>query len=121
MASSKALDLFYWVTCAALYRRIAMFIEMASKVVVLINCRFVQLPGQYGASSGPMAASIGIRVSPGYAALGNAVCIAHVHHHDHRNGQQWRCIRLHCSLFSIIIHSYKTMLWSIKTNAELQY
>ncbi len=27
----------------------------------------------------------------------------------------------HCHLFCIIIHSYKTMLWCIKTNAELQY
>jgi hypothetical protein len=34
------------------------------------------------------------------------------------NGGAFICPR---HLFRIIIHSYKTMLWSIKTNAELQY
>ncbi len=34
------------------------------------------------------------------------------------NGGAFVC---HCRLFCMIICSYKTMLWSIKTNAELQY
>ncbi len=55
--------------------------------------------GQYGVSSCPMPASSGFRSSPGHAALGNAVCIAPVHRHCHRNGRRTRCI---CSSLSIL-------------------
>ncbi len=51
-------------------------------------------PGQYGASSCPMAASSGFWWSPGHghAASGDALRIAPVHCHGHRNGPRRRCI-----------------------------
>jgi len=50
------------------------------------------LMGQYGASSRPMAVSSGFQNSPGHAALGDAICIAPLHHHVYQNGQQRRYI-----------------------------
>ncbi len=61
--------------------------------------------GQYGASSCPMPASSGFRISPGHAALGNAICIAPAHHHGHQNGRRTRCI---CSS-SLILSSTITI------------
>ncbi len=60
----------------------------------------LQPPGQYWASSCPMAASSGFRYRPGHAALGNAVCIAPAHCHGNQNGQQRRCI--HSSLLPFL-------------------
>ncbi len=38
VASSEALDLFYWAMCAVLYWRITMAIKMASRVGVFVYC-----------------------------------------------------------------------------------
>ena len=51
-----------------------------------------RLPGRYGVSSCPMAASSGFRSSPGHAALGDAAWTASMPLHRHRNGLQRRCI-----------------------------
>ncbi len=46
VASSETLDLLHWVMCTVTYRRIAMAIEMASKVGVFVDCcLFACCPG----------------------------------------------------------------------------
>ncbi len=62
-------------------------------------------PGQYGASSHPMAASRGFRCSPGYAASDDAVCIAPAHCHGYHNGGQQRyiCLPPPHFLFAVIV------------------
>jgi hypothetical protein len=97
VASNKALNLFYRVMHAVLYRRTAVAIEMASLLGTFFLLSFcLLLPGRplgrYGASSRLMAASSGFRSSPGHAALGNAICIAPVHHCGHQNGRRMRFI-----------------------------
>ncbi len=47
--------------------------------------------GRYGASSHPMPASRGIWCGPGFAELGNAMCIASIRPHGHQNGLRRRC------------------------------
>jgi hypothetical protein len=73
-----------------------MAIKTASNVGVflLVVCLLSPwgLLGRYGASSSssPMAASRGILCVPGFAASGDAVCIAPLHCYDYQNGwQQW--------------------------------
>jgi hypothetical protein len=77
---------------------------MASKVDPFFVAIHLLLPwrplGHYGASSLPMAESSGFQGSPGHAVLGNAVCIAPMYSHGHRNGLQWRCI---CFLLPLIL------------------
>ncbi len=60
-------------------------------------------PGQYVASSHPMAATSGFWSSPEHAALGDAVCITLAHCHGHRNGRRMRCICLSLSILSSTI------------------
>ncbi len=104
VASSKALDLLYQAICVVMYRCIATAIKMASFVCVFVDCCLSWQPlGRYGASSCPMAVSSGFRSSPGHAALGDAICIALVHHHGHQNGQWMRCICL--SLLPCLNHN----------------
>jgi hypothetical protein len=102
VASNKALNLFYWVMHAVLYRRTATAIKMASLLGKFFLLSFhLLLPwrplGRYGMSSCPMAASSGFRSSPGHAASGNAICIAPAHPCGHQNGRRMRCIHLSLS------------------------
>ena len=64
-----------------------------------------RLPEQYGARSYLIAASRGIRCSPGHAALGDATCIASTHPHGHQNGlgQSYNCLLPPPSSLCIII------------------
>ena len=84
--------------CAVYYRCTATASKTASKVstFTLLFCLLSpwRLQEQYGASSCTMVTSSGLQCSPGYAALGNAACIASTPPHGHRNGLQWRCICL---------------------------
>jgi hypothetical protein len=102
VASNEALDLLYWAMQVVSYRRTATAIKMASKVgLFLSSFRFLspwRLPGQYGASSCPMAASSGFLGSPGHAALGDTSSIASTHPHGHQNGTRRRCICLFCQI-----------------------
>ncbi len=61
--------------------------------------------GRYGASSRPMAASSGFRRSPGHAESGDALRIASMRLHGHRNGPRWRyiCSPLLHFLIAVII------------------
>ena len=49
-------------------------------------------PGQYGASSSPMAEFSGFYESPGPPSSGNVLCISPAHRNGHRNGLRRRCI-----------------------------
>jgi hypothetical protein len=109
VASSEDLDLLHWAMHTVTYQRIAMAIEMASFAGVFVDCCLCLLLwrplGQYGASSCPMLSPSGFWSSPGYAALGNVVCIAPAHRRGHQNGRRMRGI---CSppppfLFAVIV------------------
>ncbi len=124
MASSEALDLLYWAMCAVLYRRTAAAIKMASFLGVSVYCcLFACCPGNRWGNTEqvvaryrrPEASGVALDMPhwamPSALLWHNAVAIktaggrgAFVHH---------------CHLVYIIIHSYKTMLWSIKTKDEL--
>ncbi len=124
VASSEALDLLYWVIYGVLYQRTAAAIKMASLFGTFFCQRFVcYCPGGCWGNTEwvvarwrcPVASGVAMDMPhwamPSVLLRRTDVAIktaggqgAFVHHH-----------RLVC----IIIHSYKTMLWSIKTKDEL--
>ena len=68
VASSEALDFLHWAMHAVLYRRIAMAIEMASKVGVLIHCCVVDCcPGGRRSDTEQVVAQWRRPVAPGVA------------------------------------------------------
>ncbi len=124
VASSEALDLLYQAMHVVLYRRTTMAIKTASFLGVFVDCcLFACCPGSHWGDTEqvvvqcrcPVASGVTLDMPhclmPSVLLQCTAVAIetagrqvAFVHHH-----------RLVC----IIIHSYKTMLWSIKTKDEL--
>ena len=91
--SCEALDLLHLAIHAILNHHIAMAIEIASNVVHVFSSLFCWLLSlwplvQYVVSSRWMAASRGFRCCPGHH--GNAMCIAPMHLHGHRNGPRQR-------------------------------
>ncbi len=84
----------YRAMCAVSYLRIATAIEMAKKYGIFVYCCLVCIwpccpPGQYSAKTRPMAASSGIKCSPGPPPSVNVLGIAQVHH----CGRQMGCIK----------------------------
>jgi hypothetical protein len=125
VASSEALDLLHQAMCAVLYQCTATAIKMASKVGLFLCCGFICCcpSGSRGNTEQavaqwqhPVASGVALdmphwampSVLPRCTAMANEIA-------KNRGAFVW-----HCRLFCMIIRSYKTMLWSIKTNAELQ-
>jgi hypothetical protein len=126
VASSKALDLLHWAMHAVMYRYIAMAIKTTSKVGVFVHrCLFACCPGGHWDNTEQVVAQWWHPV-----ACGKALDMLHwamlsvlprrttVAIEMANNGGAF--VR-HRRLFCMIICSYKTMLWSIKTSAKLQY
>jgi hypothetical protein len=126
VASTKALDLLHQVMRMVLYRRTAMAIKMASKVGPYFHHHFVCCcpdGGHWGDTEQvvdrwrhPVASGVALDkphwvMSVLLRRTAVAIKIAN------SGGSFVR----HCHLFCMILHSYKTMLWSIKNNAKLQY
>jgi hypothetical protein len=126
VACIKALDLLHWAMCTVTYRHIAiMAIKTTSKVGVFVHrCLFACCIGGGRANTEqvvaqlqhPVASKVALemphRAMPSVLPQHTSVAKmannggAFVHHH---------------CLFCMIIHSCKTMLWSIKTSAIVQY
>jgi hypothetical protein len=124
VASNKALNLLYWAMRAVLYRLTATAIKMASLLGTFFCCCFVCCcPGsRWGDMEQvvarwrrPVASEVALDMPhwamPSVLLRCTAVAI------ETANG--WGAFVCHCCLVCIIIHSYKTMLWSIKTKDEL--
>ncbi len=126
VASSEALELLHRGMHVDTYWRIAMAIKTASFVGVFVDCcLFACCPGSRWGNAEqvvarwqcPVASGVSLDMPhgtiPSLSLRHTAVAIKTV-------GGLGAFV-CHCCLIWIIIHSYKTMLWSIKTNAELQY
>jgi hypothetical protein len=127
VASSEALDLLYRTMHTVLYRRVTMAIKTASKVGVFVDCcLFACCPGGHWGDMEQVVAqcwhSVASRVAldiphwampPSVSLRCTAVAVKTA-------GRGGAFVRHRC-LFYIIIHSFKAMLWSIKTNNKLQY
>ncbi len=125
VASNEALDLLHQAMCAVSCRLIAMTIKTASFVsVVFVDCcLFACCPGgcwgdteqvvarcRHPVPSG-VALDMPHRAMPSVLLQRTAVAIEMAN----RRG----AFVCHCCIFSMIMHSYKTMLWSMATNSEL--
>jgi hypothetical protein len=126
VASSEALDLLHQAMRAVMYRCIAMAIKMASKVGVFVHhFLLVCCPGGCRGNTEqvvvqwwhPVASKVALDMPhwaiPSVLPRGTTVAIEMAN-------DRGAFVR-HCRLVCMIIHSYKTMLWSIKTSAKLQY
>ncbi len=124
VASSEALDLLYWAMHAVLYRRSAAAIKMASIFGTFFRHRFVCCcPGtRWGNKEWvvaqwqhPVASRVALDMPqwamPSVLLWRTAVAI--------ETARGWGAFVCHRCLVCIIIHSYKTMLWSIKTKDKL--
>ncbi len=124
VASNKALNLLYRAMHAVLYWRTAMAIKMASLLCTFFCCRFVCCcPGGCWGNTErvvarrqhPVASGIALdmlhQAMPSVLLQHTAVAI--------KTAGRWGAFVRHRSLVCIIIHSYKTMLWSMKTKDEL--
>ncbi len=124
VASNKALNLLYWAMCAVLYRRTAASIKMASLLGIFFCCCFVCCcPGSHWGNTEqvvaqwqcPVASRVALDMPhwamPSVLLQRTAVAI--------KTAGGWGAFVRHRHLVCIIIHSYKTMLWSIKTKDEL--
>jgi hypothetical protein len=124
VASNKALDLLHRAMWAVTYWRIAMAIKTASFLGVFVDCcLFACCPGsRWGDTEQvvarcrhPVASGVALDMPhwamPSVLLRRTAVAIKMA-------GGQGAIVRHRC-LVCIIIHSYKTMLWSIKTKDEL--
>jgi hypothetical protein len=105
VASNIALDLLHWAMGVVSYRHTAMDIKMDSKVgayFFLLFCLLLprQLPGQYGESSHPTAASSGFRSIPQHVAFEDAHRIALVNPQGLQNGPRGRYISLSLLILS---------------------
>ncbi len=124
VASNKALNLLYWAMHAVLYRCTTGAIKMASLFGTFFCCHFVCCcPGSRWGNTKwavtrwlhPVASRVALDMPhwamPSVLLQRTAVAIETA-------GGQGAFVR-HCHFVCIIIHSYKTMLWSIKTKDEL--
>ncbi len=126
VASTKALDLLYWAMRVILYWRTATTIKMAIKVGPFFHCCFVcSCPGGHWGNMKrvvaqwrrPVASMVALDITHWIMPFILLRCTAMVIKIS-TSGGAFVC---HCLLVCIIIHSYKTILWSIKTNAKLQH
>ncbi len=124
MASSEALDLLYRAMRAVLYRRTAAAIKTASFLGVFVDCcLFACCPGSCWSNTEqvvarcrrPVASGVALDM-PHQAML--SVLLWRIAMAIKTAGGRGAFVR-HCHLVCIMIHSYKTMLWSIKTKDEL--
>ncbi len=124
VASSEALDLLHRAMHTVTNWRIAMAIKMARFVGVFVDCcLFACCPGSRWGNTEqvvarcrhPVASGVALdmphRAMPSVLLRRTAVAIKTA-------GGQGAFVCHRC-LICIIIHSYKTMLWSIKTKNEL--
>ncbi len=124
VASIEALDLLHWAMHAVTYRRIAMAIKTASCVGVFVDCcMFACCPGCCWGNTEQVVAQCRRPVASQVALdmLHWAMCFV-PHRHTAvaiEMAGGWGAFVCHCHLVCIIIHSYKTMLWAIKTKDEL--
>ncbi len=124
VASSEALDLLHQAMHAVAYRRIAMAIKTASFVGVFVDCcLFACCPCASWGNTKQVVAQCRRPVASGVALdmLHWVMCFA-----SHRRtavaietAGGWGAFVHHRRLVCIIIHSYKTMLWSIITEDKL--
>jgi hypothetical protein len=124
VASSEALDLLYWSMCAILYCRTAVAIKMAIYLGVFVDCcLFACCPGGGWDDTEQVVArcwhpvASGVALDMPHRAM-PSVLLRHTAVVIKTAGRQGAFV-CHCHLVCIIIHSYKTMLWSIKTKDEL--
>ena len=120
LASNKALNLLYWAMCAVLYRHTAAAIKMASLFGTFFLRCFVCLclGGHWGNTEWviaqwrhPVASGVALDMPhwamPSVLLQRTAMAI--------KVASGWGAFVRHHCLVCIIIHSYKTMLWSTKT------
>ncbi len=124
VASNKALNLLYWAMCAVFYWRTTAAIKMASLLVTFFpSCFVCCCPGSRWGNAEqvvtqrqhPVASGVALDMlhwgMPSVLLWHTAVAI--------KTSGGWGAFVRHCCLVCIIIHSYKTMLWSIKAIDEL--
>ncbi len=124
VASNKALNLLYRAMRAVLYRRTAAAIKMASLLGTFFCHRFVCCcPGGCWGNTEwvvarwqhPWASGVALDMPhwamPSVLLQRNAVAI--------KTAGEWGAFVHHCCFVCTTIHSYNTMLWSIKTKDEL--
>ncbi len=124
VASNKALNLLNWTMRAVLYRRTATAIKMACLFGTFFCCHFICCcPGSLWGDTEqvvtwwrcPGASGVALdmphRVMPSVLLQLTAMAI--------EMAGRWGAFVRHCCLACIIIHSYKTMLWSMKTKDKL--
>ncbi len=124
VASNKALNLLYWEMRAVLYRRTAAAIETASLLgTFFCRCFVCCCPGCHWGDTEwvvarwqcPVASGVALDMPhqemPSVLLWRTAVAF--------KTASGWGAFVCHHCLVCINIHSYKTMLWSIKTKDEL--
>ncbi len=123
LASNKALNLLYWAMCAVLYRRTSVAIKIASLFGTFFCHHFVCCcpGGRWGNTEWLVArwwrpVASGVALDMLHWAM-PSVLLRHTAVAIKMAGGQGTFV-CHCRLVCIIIHSYKTMLWSIKTKDE---
>ncbi len=124
VAFSEALDLLHWAMRAVTYRHIAMAIKTASFVGVFVDCcLFACCPGGCWGDTEQLVAGCWRPVASEVALdmLHWVMCFI-LHQRTAmaiKTAGGWCAFVCHRCLVCIIIHSYKTMLWSIKTKDKL--
>jgi hypothetical protein len=120
--SNKALNLLYWAMCAVSYRCITMAIKTATFFGVFFGCCLFAscLGGRWGNTERvvtrcrhPVASGVALDM-PHWAM---SVLLQRTAVAIETAGGRGAFVH-HCCLVCIIIHSYKTMLWSIKAKEE---
>ncbi len=124
VTSSEALDLLYQAMCAVLYQRTAAAIKTASFLGVFVDCcLFACCPGGRWGNTDQVVAQRRCPVASGVAldmlhwAMPSVLLRRTAVAIEMAGG--WGAFVYHRRLVCINIHSYKTMLWSIKTKDEL--
>ncbi len=124
VVSDKALNLLHWAMCVVMYRRIAMAIETASCLGVFVDCcLFACCPGSRWGNTEQVVGRCWHQVASGVALdmphwAMPSVSLRRTAVAIKLAGGRGAFVRHHC-LVCIILHSYKIMLWSIKTKDEL--
>jgi hypothetical protein len=121
VASSEAVDLLHWLMCAVSYPRTTTAIKTASKVGAFCHRCFVccHPGGRRGDTEQvaapwqcPVASSKALDIVQWAMCTVLHPCLRMAIKMVHNGG----IFNHHCHLFCMMIRSYKTMLWSIKTN-----
>jgi hypothetical protein len=126
VAYSEALDPLHWAMHVVTYWHITMAIKTTSKVGVFKHhCLFACCRGSRWGNTVQIVAQWWCPVDSGIALdilywgmPSGSPRRTNVAIEMANNRGAFDC---HCRLVCMIIRSYKTMLWSIKTSAELQY